>query len=43
MTGEFISRQWLFEQPVDLEQLTEITVGDWIIPIVDGVAGEAYS
>ncbi len=43
MTGEFISRQWLFEQPVDLEQLTEITVGDWIIPIVDGVAEEAYS
>lgn len=42
VTDEFVSSQWLFSQPVDLEELTGLAIGEWMIPIENGAAGTPY-
>lgn len=42
MTEEFVSSHWLFDQPVDLEQMTGLAIKDWMIPIENGTAGAPY-
>lgn len=34
--------QWEFEDPADLDQVTGVAVGYWMIPIENGAAGEGY-
>ena len=34
--------RWEFEHPVELEQITGVALGCWMIPVENGVAGEGY-
>lgn len=34
--------RWIFETPVEVDDITAVTIGDWVIPVENGVAGEGY-
>ncbi len=34
--------RWAFDRPAEVDQITGVAIGAWMIPVENGTAGEGY-